>query len=596
MLPMPVVPEVSGHFVRFFEEDDYLVRELHAFVDRALREGGQAIVIATPGHRQGLLQALAADAEPSGHEGLLLLDAAATLAELMVDGWPDGARFERVVAPLVSRACAAGGPVHAFGEMVGLLCEQGHFEAALALEGHWNALAARHRFALLCAYPSRLFGSAETLRVFEHVCGAHTHVCPSARLAQADNRAVLLATWEQKAAALEFEVKRRCETERQLREALARLEEASRAKDEFLAMLGHELRNPLSPIVTALELMRLRDGRGTGREQAIIQRQLEHLTRLVDDLLDISKVTRGKIELKKEWLAVADVLTKAVEMASPLLEQRSHRLAVDSADGLRCHGDAMRLAQVVANLLTNAARYTPVGGDIRLSARRADGRTIEIRVQDDGIGIAPEALPKIFDIFFQGQRASGRAEGGLGIGLALVKSFVTLHGGTVGAASDGPGCGSTFTVRLPVAGADAGAADSPPPAEPAVQPAAGAALRVLVVDDNVDAAETLAQLLSAAGHRVEIAHNPAAALMRARSFVPDLALLDIGMPVMDGYELAARLRAQPELAGCRFAALTGYGRDDDKARSEAAGFRAHFVKPVDGAQLLRFASAAASPS
>jgi signal transduction histidine kinase len=589
MLPTPVVPDVSGHFVRFFEQDDYLVGELRAFVERALHGGGGAIVIATAGHRQGLRQTLApADRE---NERLVLLDAAATLDELLVEGWPDGERFERIVAPLVAEACAAGGPVHAFGEMVGLLCEQGRYEAALRLEEHWNALAGRHRFALLCAYPSRLFASAETLQMFQHVCGAHTHVCPSERLAQAGDRPLLLATWEQKAAALEFEVLRRRETERQLRDALARLEEASRAKDEFLAMLGHELRNPLSPIVTALELMRLRDGRGTGREQAIIQRQLDHLTRLVDDLLDISKVTRGKIELKKEWLAIADVLTKAVEMASPLLEQRNHRLAVDAADGLRCHGDALRLAQVVANLLTNAARYTPVGGHIRLSARAADPRTIEIRVQDDGIGIAPDSLPKIFDIFYQGERPSGRTEGGLGIGLALVKSFVSLHGGAVGVHSDGPGRGSTFTVRLPRAGADAG--EDAPRFEGPAHAAPGRALRVLVVDDNVDAAETLAQLLGAAGHRVEIAHNPAAALTRARSFVPDLAILDIGMPVMDGYELAARLRAQPELARCRFAALTGYGREDDKARSEAAGFRAHFVKPVDGELLLRFASNAA---
>ncbi len=839
----------AGHFVRFYEEDDFLLSEVASFIERGLAAGGAGVVIASAEHRAQIasrlrVNGLGVAADLTGAGRLVLLDAADTLAEFSVDGWPDREGFQRVVGRVIVEAASAGGPVHAFGEMVALLGAEGRFDAAIHLERLWNELAQQHRFELFCAYPSRLFASADRVRAFQQVCGAHDHVCLSEHVARASAPADLhrlLASWEQKAAAMEAEVARRREAESALRQRereltdfvenaaeglhriagdgtilwanraelemlgytydeyvgrhiaefhvdpivirsildalaagetlrdhparlrrkdggtkhvlinsnacfengkllysrcftrdatdrlerqraqdqlrdtlmhapvaaallvgpahtfrfanqrfgdmvgrhdlagkefaaalpewnrdgitqhldevlrsgaaycadecrvellvagrreerfvrlsleplrtldglvegviavavdltervrdrrkierslaereqlLARLEEASRAKDEFLAMLGHELRNPLSPIVTALQLMRMRGETGTGREQAIIQRQLDHLVRLVDDLLDISKVTRGKIELRKDWIAIADVLTKAVEMSSPLLERRSHRLQVEAQPGLRVHGDPVRLAQVVANLLTNAARYTEVGGDIHLSAAVEAGEMV-IRVKDNGIGIASAMLPKVFDIFFQGLRG-GRSDGGLGIGLALVKSFVSLHGGSVGAYSDGPGRGSEFVVRLPtvVRGPDTDG-DRPPPSAVPLEPAA-LRLRVLIVDDNVDAAETLAHLLGALGHEVKVFNDPAAALVQANAFQPELAILDIGMPVMDGYELAARLRAQPELQGCRFVALTGYGQDGDRMRSHAAGFSAHFVKPLQHERLLEF--------
>ncbi len=369
---------------------------------------------------------------------------------------------------------------------------------------------------------------------------------------------------------------------------LADLESAARAKDEFLAMLGHELRNPLSPIVTALQLMRLRGEGRTTREQDVIERQVNHLVRLVDDLLDVSRITRGKVELRLESVEIADVVAKAIEIASFLLEQRRHRLVVDTPDrGLRCQGDPVRLAQVVANLLTNAARYTDVGGTIRIWARH-EGEEIALGVKDNGSGIPPEMLPHLFDLFVQGRRTSDRSEGGLGIGLTLVKNLVALHGGTVSAWSDGPGTGSEFVIRLP-AGRPTTAA-SAPDRGPAVT---GPSTRVLVVDDNADAAESLAALLRMAGHEVAVAHDPLTALRVAPAFRPAVAILDIGLPVMDGYELATRLRTELGFP-CHLIALSGYGQEHDRERSAAAGIQDHLVKPADPAVILRLVAGASA--
>ncbi len=373
---------------------------------------------------------------------------------------------------------------------------------------------------------------------------------------------------------------------------LRELEAANRAKDEFLAMLGHELRNPLSPIVTALDLLRRRaDGR-PNREQEIIERQVGHLVHLVDDLLDVSKITRGKVVLRKEPVEIAGVVAKAVEIASDLLEQRRHRFSVDvPAQGLRVEGDPVRLAQVVANLLTNAARYTDPGGTISLRALR-DGADVVVTVKDNGTGIEPALLPRIFDLFVQGQRSTDRKEGGLGLGLGLVKSLVELHGGTAVARSPGPGKGSEFEIRLPATTMEAGTADA---ARAPAERGAVSSKRVLVVDDNVDSAELLREMLQWVGHEVAIAHDGPSALALAERFVPEVALLDIGLPVMDGYELGRRLVAAPQGASCRLIALSGYGQDRDRAQSQASGFEAHLVKPVDGALLLKTVAGAGEP-
>jgi PAS domain S-box-containing protein len=376
---------------------------------------------------------------------------------------------------------------------------------------------------------------------------------------------------------------------------LEELTAANRTKDEFLAMLGHELRNPLSPIVTALQLMRMRGETGAVREREIIERQVEHLVRLVDDLLDVARATRGNIELKFERIDIAQPLAKAVEMASVLLERRRHRLEVEVEPGLVWEGDPMRLAQVVSNLLTNAARYTEPGGRVALLARRESaGRYagwLRIGVQDNGIGLAPEMLLQVFGLFFQAKRSVERSQGGLGIGLALVKNIVELHGGKVEARSDGPGRGSEFVVLLPAVSVNTHASPTVV-AVAAVAQAPGARKRIMVVDDNVDAAETLGLLLAAHGHEVEVFNDPVSALAAVPRLRPDIAVLDIGLPVLDGYQLAARMRTL--LAGhpCRLFALTGYGQDADLARSAAAGFEQHLVKPITPAQVAGLAGPA----
>ena len=360
-------------------------------------------------------------------------------------------------------------------------------------------------------------------------------------------------------------------------------ESANRAKDEFLAMLGHELRNPLSPILTALELIRLRDdGSAIARERAIIERQARHMARLVDDLLDVSRITRGKIELKKERIELCEIVAKAIETASPLLERAYHQLATHvPTRGLAVDADPARLTQVFANLLTNAAKYTEGGGSITVSAERR-GDEIVASVADTGRGIAPEMLPRIFGLFEQERQNVDRSEGGLGLGLTIVKSLVELHGGRIEAESEGRGCGSTFTVRLPAATGTAALASSdahpmpPPPLPPVAERPT-----VLVVDDNEDAATLLAETLETLGYAPCVAFDGARALVLATQARFDAALVDIGLPVIDGYEVARRLRELPGWRDTSLIAITGYGQDSDRRQSSAAGFDHHLVKPID---------------
>ncbi len=357
----------------------------------------------------------------------------------------------------------------------------------------------------------------------------------------------------------------------------AEAEAANRAKDEFLAILGHELRNPLSPITTALQIMRMR-GAG-GRELDVIERQVGHLTRLVDDLLDVSRAMRGKIELHRRDAELVEIVTQAIEVASPLLEQRRHVLDVDvPACGLSVHVDPARLVQVVSNLLTNAAKYSDPGSRITIRGLRTD-HAIRLSVRDRGVGISPDMIGRVFDPFVQQAQTIDRARGGLGLGLPIVRSLVELHGGTVFAASEGLGRGSEFTIELPAF--ERLAAPLPRSCSPrgAEQPSAQRR-RVLVVDDNEDAAVMIGEALENRGYQIAVAHDGPSALRIAERFHPDIALLDIGLPVMDGYELARRLRAQggtlPHLV-----AVTGYGQPADRERSAHAGFERHLVKPVD---------------
>ncbi|HZH15310.1 MAG TPA: ATP-binding protein [Archangium sp.] len=365
--------------------------------------------------------------------------------------------------------------------------------------------------------------------------------------------------------------------------------EADRRKDEFLAMLGHELRNPLSPMVTALQLMRMKDGAALERERTIIERQVEHLTRLVDDLLDVSRITRGKVQLKRGRIDLAAVLMKAAEMAGPLLEQRSHYLEMPAPAGpLFVDGDPARLAQVLANLLNNAAKYTDPGGRIVVSAV-GEGEQAVVRIRDNGAGIAPNILPRIFDMFVQEGRSIDRSQGGLGLGLAIVRSLVELHGGTVSVHSEGLGRGSEFVVRLPLVKQHVhagGEVRSPPPEAPTPR-GDSRGVRLLLVDDNRDAIELLTEFLDTKGYVTRMALDGPTGLAAANAFQPHIALLDVGLPVMDGYELASRLRQEPSLKGIKLVAITGYGQESDRHRAHAAGFDLHLVKPIEPGQLLR---------
>jgi signal transduction histidine kinase len=376
------------------------------------------------------------------------------------------------------------------------------------------------------------------------------------------------------------------------RSSEATLIEASRRKDDFLALLGHELRNPLAPILTALEVLKLRRGAQAEpwRELDVIERQVRHLHHLVDDMLDVSRITQGKLVLKKAVLELDPVLALAVELAGPMIEQRRHRLTVESSpERVRLEADSARLAQAIGNLLGNAAKYTDEGGSIALRARR-EGAQAVIEVSDDGAGLPPEMAGSIFDPFVQIDRTVERAQGGLGLGLALVKSVVELHGGSVEVESEGPGRGSLFRVRLP---ALVSAVD--PPQKPSAQDAAASprgqrVRRVLIVDDNHDAADSLAAMLGLLGHQVLVAYGGEEALAMAREVELDVALLDIDLPGMDGYEVARRLGQQPHRPN-RIVAVTGFGSEEDHRRSRAAGFVAHLVKPIDHDLLLRLLDA-----
>jgi signal transduction histidine kinase len=370
------------------------------------------------------------------------------------------------------------------------------------------------------------------------------------------------------------------------------LERADRQKNEFLSMLAHELRNPLAPIRTAVDVLRLK---GDGQPEIdwareIINRQTKHLVRLVDDLLDVSRITGGKIRLDLEVLDAASVVAAAVETSRPLVEESGHQLTVSLPDEpiwVRC--DRVRLAQVLSNLLNNAAKYTQRGGTITLEANRVEGEVV-FRVCDNGIGISAEMLPKVFELFTQVERSLDRSQGGLGVGLTVVKRLVEMHGGRVDAASRGAGCGSEFIVRLPVLDApvEPETATDSPTESPSLTPS----LRVLVVDDNTDAAESLAWLLKHGDHEVRTAHNGRQAIGLAREFCPQVVVLDLGLPELDGYEVARRLRQSDETRGALLVALSGYGQQEHRLRSNEAGFNYHFVKPLDFGALQRVLSEA----
>ena len=368
------------------------------------------------------------------------------------------------------------------------------------------------------------------------------------------------------------------ELERRVSERTEALRQADRRKDEFLASLAHELRNPLAPIRAAVEVLRLSTvtERESDQARAIVVRQVAHMARLIDDLLDVSRITCDKLVLRPTTIELAHIVATAVETSRPVIAERQHTLSTTlPAAPVRLYADPARLAQVLSNLLTNAAKYTPANGDVRIVAEAGDAELV-IRVVDNGIGITKEALPRIFDLFVQGQHSSEHLDGGLGIGLTLARRLVEMHGGTLEAESAGPGHGSQFIVRLPILDDRAPQLHAGETLE--ADPVPGR--RVLVVDDNQDAAEMLSVMLSAWGHETRMAHDGHAALDVGQAFAPDVVLLDLGLPGLDGYATAERIRETSWGGQTLLVAVTGWGQDSDIERSRAAGFDHHLVKPV----------------
>ena len=389
----------------------------------------------------------------------------------------------------------------------------------------------------------------------------------------------------QSAALLETRQRERDEQVTRANAARAEAEAADRAKDQFLAMLGHELRNPLAPALTAIHLMKMRGGADTTRERDIIERQIRHMARLVDDLLDVSRLRRGSIELRRERFELADAVARALEMTSAVFSEKQHRLDVEVPADLEIHADRVRIAQVLSNLLSNAAKYSEPGAHILLRVHKENDHVV-IECRDTGIGMAADLVPRVFDIFVQGQRSLDRRQGGLGLGLAVARTLVELHGGTIEALSAGSGQGSTFIVRLPLAttppSASAGIVQEPSTAA-TPQPRIG---RVMVVDDNRDALDMLVEALNDAGVEAFGTSAPLDALDLAAERHPQVAVLDIGLPQMDGFELARALRSRDSSGVLRLIALTGYGQSQDLAAAKAAGFDAFFTKPVEVDRLI----------
>ncbi|MFL6697916.1 MAG: response regulator [Vitreoscilla sp.] len=579
-IPSPVVPEVLRSKVRVFVE-------LHILQRRIARQADERVALAAS-------EAALALAEESTRRSNLLAGLSHALSGVLDLREGMHTMLAHVVPALAANATVA--LVDEQGVVTHAATRSSLFEDdAASVELAPSALPSAH-FALLrealempanarTRAASFVDGALQMLPLIHAgrflgglwIDGELTPMC-AALLDEVAARAAIAFATASLYGALQVEIADR-------RQAEARLEEASRRKDEFLAMLAHELRNPLAPIRNAVELIRLAAPTEAKVRWAadVTDRQLRQLTRLVDELLDVARISQGKVVLQTQCLDLVTVVTQCIDSQRDTLLKRNQTLTLSLPDTpVNLNGDATRLAQVVNNLLSNAIKYTPEGGAITVSVAHAEGGSGEfalLQVSDNGIGIDAELLPHVFELFEQGKRALDRTQGGLGVGLTLVQRLVQLHGGEVVASSAGPGQGSQFRVLLPCLGE----VDEPVLADegPGKLPTASVARRILVVDDNVDVVETTTMLLSLSGHQVRSAKDGLQALHMASEFRPDVVLLDIGLPLMDGYEVARRLRQTPQTAGALLIALTGYGQQGDRQRGRDAGFDGHMLKPVD---------------
>lgn len=612
----------AEHFVQFYEQDTFLLNSLSSFICAGLCAGDACVVVATQAHRDGLELLMqnsgldVADAIKSGQ--YIALDAQETLSKLIFEGQPEPERFAEIIGGIIAVASEGRPRVRIFGEMVALLWAEGKQEAAIALEELWNSLAKTHTFSLFCAYPMNGFSGAEFAAPLGNVCTAHSRVIPAegySALNNVDDRLRTIIKLQQKARSLEAEVAERKQAEERLRVSLeqeqmarAEAEHANRLKDEFLATVSHELRTPLNAIIGWSHM--LREGRldeaTVTRAIATIERNAKSQAQLVEDILDVSRMITGKLRLNTGTVDIAPVINAAIDCVQLAADSKGIGLEVTlDPSARRVSGDASRLQQVVWNLLSNAIKFTPSGGHVSVRLERA-GSHAQIRVSDTGEGIKSDFLPYIFDSFRQADGTSTRRHGGLGLGLAIVRHLVELHGGTIRADSSGGG-GSTFTVRLPLAPATDGATkrkletgslraaqatDAPLNQTPSLD-----GVRVLLVDDDKDTLQMLTAMLTEYKAEVQAASSAAEALEALQWFKPDVLVSDLAMPCEDGYSLICKVRALEAEGGGQVpaVALTAYIRIEDRARALSAGFNMFVPKPVEPHELLTAIANLADP-
>jgi signal transduction histidine kinase/CheY-like chemotaxis protein len=604
----------SEHFVQFYETDAFLINSLGGFVGEGLVAGDGCIVVATKAHREALEEGLNArglDVAAAVAAGQYVsLDALETLSKFMVDGQPEPGRFAEVIGNVLARVAMDKRRVRAFGEMVALLWTEDNQKAAIQLEELWNNLQKTHSFSLFCAYPMNGFSGEEFFEPLGNVCTTHSRVIPAESYAELDNpddRLRAIIKLQQKARSLQAEIAERKEAEERLRVSLIQAqmarteaEQANRLKDEFLATVSHELRTPLHAVLGWTHMLRTGtlDEATAARAIETIERNAKSQAQLVEDILDVSRVITGKLRLNIAPVDVASVINSAIDAVQLAAESKGIQLEVTfDPSARRVSGDAGRLQQVVWNLLSNAIKFTPSGGRVQVRLERA-GSDAQIKVSDTGEGIRPDFLPFIFDRFSQADGTSTRKHGGLGLGLAIVRHLVELHGGTVDADSPGEGRGTTFTIKLPLAAAyESGAGrrletESLRPDveinEPLRPLASLEGVQVLLVDDDQDTLKLLSVMLTECKARVQGVASAAEALEVLEWFKADVLVSDLTMPGEDGYSLIAKVRALEAETARRIpaVALTAYVRIEDRARALAAGFNMFVPKPVEPNELV----------
>ena len=618
------------HFVQFYETDAFLINSLGGFISTGLMAGDACIVVATEAHREALedkLQSYGMDLAAARDKGqYLALDAAETLSRLMTDGALEPLLFTEVIGNIITKASLGHKRVRIFGEMVALLWAEGKCDAAIYLEQLWNNLHETQPFQLFCAYGMSGFSGEEFAEPLTHVCARHSRVIPAesyTELAGEDERLRAIIHLQQKAKSLEAEIAERKEAETALRAmkeeleikvvheqmARAEAESANRLKDEFLATVSHELRTPLNAIIGWSHMLRERrlDEATFNRALETIERNANSQAQLVEDILDVSRVITGKLRLNIEAVDAASVVNAAIDAVQLAADSKGIQLGVTLDPSARhVSGDPGRLQQVVWNLLSNAIKFTPAGGRVEVKLERA-GSNVEIRVSDTGQGIGADFLPYIFDRVRQADGTSTRRHGGLGLGLAIVRHLVELHGGTVRAESEGEGHGSTFTIKLPLAPSsartkgfrrDAASLHQDVDTETRLAPLPSLdGVQVLLVDDDPDTLQILNVTLAEQRATVQTAASAAEALEVLQWFKPDVLVSDLAMPDEDGYSLIGKVREREAEGNGQLPAiaLTAYVRVKDRVRALSAGFNMFVPKPVEPQELITAIANLAEP-